>query len=625
MSSENYFGFMGKLIKVDLSKEIISIEKLNQEIAANFMGGAGYAVSYLYHHLTKELDPFSPENIFMIMTGPLCLTGAPSFSRFVICSKSPYTGLWGEANAGGFFGPELKKAGYDGIIIKGKAEAPVFLKIWNNKIDLVDATQIWGQGTKKTHEYLKKSIGDLNSRVLCIGPAGENLVLFAIVHSEGRSAGRTGMGAIMGSKNLKGIVVKGEGKKPKIALSKEFNEEIKKTLKYVLNVQTTKNLRTIGTSSGVRTAYESGDLPIKYWSKGEWKDYEKITGERLHKIFKIKKSSCYGCGIACGKKILDFESELIKGEQGMIEAPEYETIAGFGSMILNNNLHSIVLANYLCNDLGVDTISTSSLIAFLYSLFNEGILNRKNVDGLDLSWGNHESMLKLIEKIAYRQDIGDILAQGSNHVGKYFKISQEKIATVNNLEVPYHDVRHCYGQSLTYAFAPRGACHTTGDLYKALNKKNDVDFSSLGIKKMDLYRNDEQTARAAVLLHDYRALYSSLICCFFSNPPPINIARLIQYLMGYEKFEIKDMMKIGERIFTLKRLFNIKIGLTAKDDSIPPILLVPKQEGTEKGKFPDFKKLKSYYYGIRKWDPHTGKPTNEKLMELDLSEFKPVN
>ena len=263
----------------------------------------------------------------------------------------------------------------------------------------------------------------------------------------------------------------------------------------------------------------------------------------------------------------------------------------------------------------MDTISSSSVIAFLYNLFDKKKITTDDVDGLELNWGNYDAMLKLIDKIAFRQGIGDLLAEGSNKVGEKFKIPADEIATVNKLDVPYHDIRSCYGLSLTYAFAPRGACHTTGDVFKVLREGNEVDFSSLEIEKMNLFSNNKKMAKSAALLHDYRALYSSLISCFFSNPPPLYMVELIKNLFGID-FNIEKMKIVGERIFNMKRLFNIKMGLTSKNDKIPKILLNPTKEGAIKGKSPDFEKLKEYYYQIRDWDPLTGKPNLNKLKEL---------
>lgn len=617
-SKNEYFGFAGKLLKIDLSSKSISIEALNPQYSKDFLGGAGYACRYLFDYIDKDTDPLSADNILMIMNGPLSFTSAPSSARMVICSKSPYTGLWGEGNAGGFFGPEMKRAGYDGIIITGKSEKPVFIRIFDDSAEILDASEIWGLGVKKTHEKLKILSGDHKSKVLCIGQAGENLVKFANICTEGRAAGRTGMGAVMGSKNLKGIVIKGNIFKPRVANPEKFKEIVKKTSRFIQSTLATKGLREYGTSGAVMPFHSIGDLPIKYWSQGEWDDVFKIAGEKLKENYYIKNKSCYGCGIACGKLIKIKNKDIQIDET---EMPEYETIAGFGSMILNSNLESIAIANHLCNDYGIDTISCSSVIALMYDLFNKSKITKDDVDGLELNWGNYDSMLKLIKKITFREGVGDLLAQGSNVIGKEFKIPSDEIATINKLDVPYHDIRACYGLALTYAFAPRGACHTTGDVFKVLREGNEVDFSSINIEKMNLFSNNKKMAKSAAFLHDYRALYSSLISCFFSNPPPLFISELIKNLLGIE-FDLNQLKLMGERIFNIKRLFNIKMGLTSENDNIPKILLNPTKEGAVKGRSPDFEKLKRYYYEIRDWDPITGKINLNKLKQLGLNDLK---
>ncbi len=611
MPNAEYYGFIGKLLRIDLTNKSILKENINPEKSFLFFGGAGYACRYLFDLIDKDTDPLSPQNILMVMTGPLCLTGAPSFGRLAICSKSPLTGLWGEANCGGFFSSELKKAGYDGLIISGKSEKPVYLKIDNNKAEILDASGLWGKGIKETHEKLKINAENLKFKVMCIGQAGENLVKYANINSEGRSAGRTGLGAVMGSKKLKAVIVRGTSNKPKVANPERFKEIVMKTTKYILNATATKGLREYGTSAAVLPFHSIGDLPIKYWSQGEWDDVYKINGDKIKEEYWIKNKSCYSCPIACGK--------IIRIGNNETEGPEYETIAGFGSMILNKDLESIGMANRLCNDFGLDTISCSSTIALLYDIYNKGFVTKEDLDGLKLDWGNSNSMLELINKIAFRKGIGNLLAEGSNAVGKEFNISNDDIATINNLEIPYHDIRACYGLSLTYAFAPRGACHTTGDVFKVLKEGNEVDFSSIGIKKMNLLSNNKKMAKYSALLHDYRAIVnSSLISCFFSNPPPEYMAELIENLMGYE-FNLESIKITGERIFTLKRLFNIKMGLTSKNDYIPKIALTPTKEGAVKGMTPDFEKLKMHYYDIRDWDPLTGIPSQNKLKYLGLN------
>jgi len=612
------FGFIGKVLKIDLTKLNYKVESINLEYADKFLGGGGYACRYLIEKLDKNTDPLSKDNILMIMTGPLCGTAAPSSSRFVICTKSPYTKLWGESNCGGYFGPELKRAGYDGIIIEGKAKDPVYINIDDGIVDIITDKTLWGKEIRETQEILKNKIKDSKAKTLCIGPGGEHLVKFATVNADGRSAGRTGMGAVMGSKNLKAIIVSGKSSKPKIKYPKQFKEANKKTLKFILNTDTIDILRSYGTSSGVLNTYALGDLPIKYWSLGKWDDVMDISSENYKKDLFIKNSACYGCPLACGR-IINISNEFYNAEE--VEGPEYETIAGFGSMILNNNLESIAIANDLCNEYGLDTISTSSTIALLFKLYNEKKISKNDVNGLELEWGNYKVLYPLIRKIAFREGIGDLLAEGSDAIGKYFGISKEEIATVNSLEVPYHDMRSCYGMAITYLFSPRGACHTTADAYKALRKANEIDFSSLNIKKTDIHENTKELVKYTANLQDYRALYSSLITCVFFNPPPSYMAEIINSLLGYE-YNLNDIKRLGERIFTIKRLFNLKMGLNPKDEKIPKVLLKPKEEGVVRGKSPNYKKLKKYYYDIRKWNKKTGYPKINKLKELDLDKIK---
>ena len=613
MNSDNdYFGFTGKILKIDLSKDKIQSISLDLDYASAFLGGAGYACRYLINQLDKNTIPLSKENVLMIMNGPLTLTRAPSVSRFVLCSKSPYTGLWGESNCGGVFGVELKKAGYDGLIIEGKSENPVYIKITNDDIQIQEANYLWGMGIKKTRKSLKKN-SEL-FKVLCIGQAGENLVKYANVNAEGRSAGRTGMGAVMGSKNLKAIVVNGSNFKPKLSDPEKFKESSKKAIRYILKSSITQILRGMGTSAGVLGSYSVGDLPIKYWSKGRWDNVQKISGESLNANLLLKNKSCYGCSIGCGRIIKIDNREY---NVPICEGPEYETIAGFGSMILNDDLESIAIANDMCNDYGLDTISTSGVISLLYHIYNQKDVN---LQGLSLKWGLSEPLLPLITSIAFRNGIGDLLAEGSYEMGIKFGLSEDEIATVNKLEVPYHDIRYCYGMALTYAFSPRGACHTTADVFKVLRHDFDIDFSELGIKKVSMNSNQEDSVKGTILLQDYRSIYSSLISCFFSNPPPSLMLDLINYSMGYD-YTIEDIKKIGERIFTLKRLFNIKMGLISDHDYIPKILLKPLKEGPIENRAPNFDKLKNSYYQLRNWDLKSGIPKMEKLKYLGLDKL----
>ena len=618
MNKKNhYFGVIGRLLIINLTSQRVSFEPINKKYIKKYLGGAGYACRYLIDHIKKDTKALSNKNIMTIMTGPLCGTSAPSSGRFVICAKSPYTNLWGESNCGGYFGPELKKAGYDGIIIQGKAQEPCYVTIKDDQIKIIKDFSLWGLDMEETRKELKKKIEGSQAKVLCIGPAGENLVKFANINANGRFAGRTGMGAVLGSKNLKGIVVRGTRSTPKIKHPDKFKTASKNMMKEVLDTETAEIMRSYGTSSGVIGAYSKGDLPIKYWSKGSWDSVMNISGDKYKEELLVKNYACYRCPIGCGR-IINIENEDYKAEE--IGGPEYETIAGFGAMILNDNLESIAIANDLCNRYGIDTISTSSTIALLYKLYNEGKIDKTDVDGLDLTWGNHKAMLELIKKTAHRDGIGDLIAEGSNAVGKEFNVSPEEIGTINTLEVPYHDMRSCYGMALTYLFSPRGACHTTADAYKALRKSSDIDFTSIDVEKTEVHSNSKDLVRSTANLQDYRAIYSSLTTCVFFNPAPKYMKDLLNALFGYD-YDLNDIKNLGERIFTLKRLFNLKMGLNPKKEIVPDVLLTPKGEGAARNKSPNYEKLRKYYYDVREWDISTGKPRILKLKKLDLDKI----
>jgi aldehyde:ferredoxin oxidoreductase len=608
-------GFMGKILKVNLTIDEIFEEALNEEIAKDFLGGAGYSCRYLYDFIEKNTDALSPDNILMFMTGPFCATNIPTSGRFVICAKSPYTGIWGESNCGGYFGPELKKAGYDGIIISGASENPVYLDITEEGTEIKDASFIWGKGILETSKILKQKSGSTFTRIACIGQAGENLVKYAIIASEEKAAGRTGMGAVMGSKKLKAISIRGKKRSIEVASSESFRKFVQRALDDVNKAFTSRMYGDIGTTAGIDLWNMTGELPKKYWTLGEeWDGAYNISGMTALEKTITDKYPCFSCPIGCAKKAMVREGEY--QTQGEVEAPEVEAIEGFGSMILNDNLESIVRANVLCNDYGIDTISSSSTIALLYYLYDKGKIKSENLDDLILKWGDIKPALELIKKISFREGIGDLLAEGSNAVGNVFDIPQDEIATVYGMEVPYHDLRANFGMSIAYAIAaPRGPCHNSCDMFTI---SLGIPLDEFDIKTMERHRDDSEMAVMCARLQDYRALYSSLIMCNFANPLPSIITELINSCIGLN-FNLEKLKIIGERIFTMKRLFNLKMGLTPKDDKLPKILLRP-LEGTESvGKTPNFNYLKGEYYKYRKWDLKTGKINQESLEKLSLS------
>lgn len=608
-------AFRGQLLHVDLSNHSTWVESLDYSIAENFLGGAGYACRYLYDRLNKDTDPLSPENILMIMTGPLNGTFAPNTGRWVVCAKSPYTGLWGESNCGSWFGAEIKKAGYDGIIISGASTQPVYLEIKDEIVAIKDAKFLWGKGTYYTTQKLKEVFGNDKAKVACIGQAGENLVKYANIVSEERAAGRTGMGAILGSKKLKGIIVKGNNVKLEVSNDKELKVAITKARENVKSAISTKALRLFGTASGLDTFNVTGELNVKYFSQTKWDKASKISGITMAQKYLVKNRYCHSCVIGCGRRVAIKEGEFKTDE---IEGPEYETIVSYGSLILNHDLQSIVYINKKCFDYGIDTISSGGVIGCLTHHFYLGNINLEEIDGIKPEWGNIKIAEKFLEKIVYREGIGDVLAEGSDFLAKKFNIPQEEIATVNGLEVTYHDLRANYGMAIAYGIggAHKGPSHNLCDMYYVLMG---IPFEEIDAPTvtLDNYSDGEEMAATCSIIMDYRALYSSIIMCSFCNPLPSQVAMLIEQATGL-KFGINEIKLYGERILTMKRLFNHKMGLTSEDDRLPKILLRPFSEGGSAGRTPNFKKLKKLFYKYREWDPKTGIPSENKIKSLNI-------
>ncbi|MFX1343881.1 MAG: aldehyde ferredoxin oxidoreductase family protein [Promethearchaeota archaeon] len=603
------YAFKGKLLNINLTTKEIFTEPLIEDIAKDYLGGAGYACRYLYDRLDKSTVPLSPENIILIMTGPLMGTFAPNTGRWVICSKSPYTGIWGESNCGSWFGAEVKKAGYDGILISGASSVPVYLEINGDDVNIKDAVFLWGKGTYDTTKKLKEVFGNQKAKVACIGQAGENLVKFANIISEERAAGRTGMGAIFGAKKLKGIVVKGNDTTLEVANEEKLKVVINEAREYVKSAISTEALKLFGTSSGLDLYNITGELDIKYFTQSKWDKASNISGITMAKKILVKNRYCHSCVIGCGRRVAIKQGEFKTDE---IEGPEYETLVSYGSLLLNDDLESIVYMNKKCFDYGIDTISSGGVIACLTHHYHLGNISSEKIDGIKPEWGNIKIAEKILKKIVYRRGIGNILAEGSNHLAKKFNISQDEIATVNGLEVTYHDLRSNYGMAIAYGIggAHKGPSHNLCDMYFVLMG---IPFEEIGAPTvtLDKYSDNKEMAKTCSLIMDYRALYSSIIMCSFCNPLPSQVAALIEHATGL-KFGLNEIKTYGERILNMKRMFNIKMGLTSVDDRLPEILLKPFSTGGSAGRSPNFEKLKKDFYNYREWDLKTGKPNKKK-------------
>lgn len=602
-------GYMGKILKVNLSASKISEEPLNMSFAKMFLGGSGLACRILYDMIDENTGPLGPDNPLIFMTGPLTGTLAPSCGRYVVCAKSPLTGIWGESNSGGKFGPMLKFSGYDGIVIIGRSEKPVYLSIINGSAELRSAEHLMGKTTFETQEIIAEEVGEKRVGIACIGLAGENLVKYAaIMNDGGRAAGRTGMGAVMGSKNLKAVAVFGSEKVPLVDEEK-FREVAKEAHTIVKESFNTQLFRQLGTGGYVDMAQELGDMPNKYFTLGIFEDANKISGSTMTETILVRNSACYGCPIGCGRIVKIEEGKYKLSET---DGPEYETLCAFGSLILNDNLEGLAYANYLCNIYGIDTISCGSTIAFTIYLYEQGKITENDTGGIKLKWGDIDTVIQLIEMIAYRKGFGNVLAEGVRKLGKKYG-ALDYAAEVKGLEIPFHDPRAFFGMAICYATSPRGACHLNGDVYMV---DLGQEVSELGIVSGDRFE-EENKVEVAVKSQNWRTVYNSMIMCQFCNLPAEIIAKLLTYSTGQE-YTIKDLDLLGERIFNLKRILNNKLGVTRKDDYLPKIVLTPLNEGGTEGRVPNIDKMLRKYYEIRKWDHKTGKPTKEKLKQIGL-------
>jgi aldehyde:ferredoxin oxidoreductase len=599
---------MQPILKIDLTTGQTEEYRIPEKWEKEFLGGASLAARILYSSLTRELDPLSPEAPLLFMMGPMTGTSGPTTGRFVVCGKGPATGLWAESNIGGFWGPELRAAGYDGLWVTGKARGPVYLWINGSRIEVRDAAHLWGQNTYTTQDMVKEEVGEKSARVCVIGPAGEKQVFFAsIMCDHGRMAGRTGLGAVMGAKNLKAVAVRGTNQIPVFDLTKyaPLRSEANRTLK---QDNEAKVLRELGTAGAANYAEYLGALPAKYYRRGSFENVDNVSGAKMTETILAARSACQGCVIACGR-VVKLPKDVMKRK-----GPEHETIVGFGANLLNDNLESIVDLGELCDRYGMDTISTSNTIGLAFHLFEKGILTEKDTGGIDLKWGDIDVMEQLVNLIGRREGIGDIMAQGSRSFARHFGVEEEAVQ-VNGLEVAYHDPRGVSGMALSYATSPRGACHNQSDYFF-------VDWGhtneQLGITFFERHAQGEKAANVA-RHQDWRTVFNSLVMCIFANVEPQMQVDLINAACGVD-WTIADMMRAGERAWNLKRAINNRMGLTRASDTLPKALFEPFPDGGSAGFVPDFEGMLTAYYKARGWDMEAGKPAREKLIELGLDD-----
>ncbi len=595
-------GYMGKLLCVDLGSGRLWDEALNEGYARAFVGGSGLAARYIYDRVDETTDPLGPGNPLVFMTGPLVGTRMPSAGRFSVCALSPLTGIWGEANSGGFFGPELKFSGYDGLLITGQAKEPVWLSIVEGRAELHDASGIWGNDSYAAQEQVRQALGEPRARVACIGPAGEKLVkMAAVMNDHGRAAGRTGMGAVMGSKKLKAVAVRGSARVP-LADPEVFDAVVREVIAHSREEVAAQGLQMAGTASYVDMALMFGDMPIRYYQQGEWEPASDLSGVLMAEQFHNRKRACYRCPIACGR-----ETRAPRYGLERVDGPEYETLGALGSLVMVNDLEAVIYAGHLCNVYGLDTISLGCTIALAGELFERGILDRTATGGLEVRYGDAETIHRLIEMTARREGFGDLLAEGSAALAAHFGVPDLAV-TVNRLEVPIHDPRAFAGMVVTYALSPRGACHMQGDMYSVDTGQGPA--IELGIDPGDRLEQSEEKGRVAARQMAWRSLYNALTLCQFQNPGVERVLAATNSVTGWG-LVAEDLLALGRRILGLKRLLNARRGLTRGDDRLPGLLLRPLDEGGTEGTVPELEPLLAGAYAELGWDPETGMPRED--------------
>ncbi|NPA40081.1 MAG: aldehyde ferredoxin oxidoreductase family protein [Thermodesulfobacteria bacterium] len=598
--------YAGKLLRVNLSTGEIKKEEIPEELLRKFIGGRGLASKYLFDELDPTVDPLSPDNKLIFVTGPLTGTPAPTGGRYMVVTKGPLTGTIACSNSGGFWGAELKKAGYDMIIVEGKAESPVYISIKDDQVEIKDASNLWGLTTHEVTDRLIEEVGDKTARVACIGPAGENLVKFAcVINDKHRAAGRTGVGAVMGSKNLKAIVVKGTGK-VEAPNPEEFKEVIKEKIdKIRKNPVTGEGLPKLGTKVLDNIINANGLYPTRNFQTGVFEWTHEVCGEALvEKGYLQRNKACYACPIGCGRY-----TKLPNGREG--EGPEYETGWAFGAVCGVKDLIAIVEANFLCNELGLDTISTGVTIACAMELYERGFIPKEDLaKGPELLFGSSEAIVYYTRAIAYRQGFGDKLAEGSYRLASMYG-HPEYSMSVKRQELPAYDPRGAQGHALEYATSNRGGCHVRGYM---------ISPEILGVpEKLDT-QQVEGKAQWVKAFQDVTAVIDSAgVCLFSSFALDINdYTDLLKSATGFD-YTVEEVLKCGERIWNLERLFNLKAGIKPEEDTLPKRFLEePLPEGPQKGATVKLSQLLPEYYKVRGWTEN-GIPTEEKLKELSLA------
>lgn len=602
-------GYNGKLLRIDLTRRSIKSETLNQDLARRFLGGRGYAVRMLYDENPPGVDPFAPDNRLIFMAGPFIGTDVPSAVKCDVVTRSPLSGTVLMSLSGGQFGAELKRTGYDGLVITGRASGPVYIQVHDDDIQIKDAAQFWGKDCLETQEELKAAFGDKAARIATTGPAGERLVKYAGIINERHTFGRGGAGAVMGSKNLKAVLVRGT-KTPELFDPAGFARLVKEIRRQYRESPAVKAFSKYGTARTLPRLNERGILPTRNSQSGVFEGASRIDAEVCLSHLK-RRVTCYRCPVGCSPITAVAEGPYAGIES---EGPEFETVWSFGAQCGNDYFPAIIAAEVLCDRYGLDTISTGNSIGFAMECFEKGLITSGDTGGLDLRFGNHEAMVEMVRRIGERDGFGDVLAEGVRRVSEKIGDGCHRWAIhVKGLEMSGYEPRGAAGQGLAYATSSRG-----GDHNRALVTQEVFGFP---LPEVDRFAAEGKAALVKSY-QDIVAILDSLGICYFNRDNPMgrkDYAALYTCATGIEVNEA-DLLAAGERIWNLERLFNRREGFSRKDDTLPERLLTePLREGPAAGHVVPLEPMLDDYYAVRGWDSD-GHPVDDTLERLGLEE-----
>ncbi len=610
------YGYMGKILRVNLSNGSVQTEEIDQAMAQSFIGGAGFATKIVYDEVPAKSDPLGPDNRLVFMTGPVTGTRFPTSGRFVVAGKSPLTGIFASSSSSGFWGVELKRTGHDGIIFEGKADRPVYLEIVDGKPALKDASDLWGKDANETQEILRERTGKKRARVACIGPAGEKQALLAsIMNDAGRAAGRGGLGAVMGSKNLKAIVVAGNQKI--VPAADEFLKLMtKEVVKGIQDDPFAGFFTKWGTAFSMDMGWAVGDVPVKNWQVGLWEEGCKNLGgaKMARTILKPHTAACHNCPIRCARWVHIPKGRFAYEGPG----PEYETLGAFGTMLMIDDLEAVSWIGEMCNRYGLDTISAGCTVAWAMEAYEKGAITKEDTGGIELTWGNVDAVIQIVEQMGRVEGFGALLAQGSRKAAERVgKGSEEYAIHVKGLEVPMHDPRCYFSLAVNYATGTRGACHVQGGSYVV---EMGVIAPEAGLTHKQGRFDKKNKGLAAKASQDLSAVYNSVAICMFAGMgvQPSNMGTLLTIVTGLTH-NAQTVLQAGERTINLQRAFACREGISRRDDTLPKRLLTPLPDGGAAGKAADLEYQLEEYYRLRGWDEN-GIPTRERLEALGLHE-----